>query len=307
MVRIDYYVRACGGDFGFRDLSVGSGHHNKRLVGRNFGAEALDESERFVRSVGGGLDEYRIGSGFDIGTAFRNTFFIGCFASDDNHEVVGDLRSLSFADQVAEVAGFSLFADCDRRNAEAFKRADEERELFRRAAGIAVVDNRLGGDFENVVQRTETRGHVHAFGVGLALQHGIRVGAEPHTVEFVGAVVLLDGGLLNDESGKAAVRVHHADERLCVQEAAQTGAADVGSGAYFLDCLVELSRRNARCVFGLHQFAAPLRESVDNALAGFRLHALAPIGTMHDVVRLELQKIGNVIELFLWNDLGNAL
>ena len=307
MVRVDYDVRACGGHFGFRDLSVGRWHHDKRLVSRNFGAEALDESKRFVRSVGGGLDEYRIGSGFDIGTAFRNAFFIGGFASDDNHEVVGDLRSLAFSDQVAEVAGFRLFTNCDRRNAEAFKRADEERELFRRAAGIAVVDDRFGGDFENVVQRTETRGHVHTFGIGLALQHGIRVGAEPHAVEFVGAVVLLDGRLLDDEAGKAAVRIHHADERFCVQETAQTCAADVGGCADFLDRLVELGGGNARSVFGLHQFAAPLRKSVDNALAGFRLHALAPVSTMHDIVGLELQEIGDVVKLLLGNDFGNAL
>ena len=307
MVGVKDDVRACGGDFGFRHLSVGSGHHDKRLVGRNFSAEALDESERFIRSLCGGLDEYRIGSGFDIGAALRNAFFIGSFASDDNHEVIGDLRGLTFADQVAEVAGLRLFADCDRRNAKALKGTHEERELFLRAAGISVVDYRLGGYFENVVQCTEARGHVHAFGVGLALQHGIRVGAEPHAVEFVGAVVLFDGCLLDYETGKAAVRIHHADERFCVQEAAQTCTADVGSGADFLDRLVQLGRGNARSILGLHQFAAPLRESVDDALAGLRLHTLTPVGAVHNVVGLELEKIGDVIELFLGNDLGDAL
>ena len=103
------------------------------------------------------------------------------------------------------------------------------------------------------------------------------------------------------------MRVHHTDKRLCVQEAAQTGAADVGSSADFLDRLVELGGRNARCVFGLNQFATPLRESVDDALAGLRLHTLPPIGAVHDVVGLKLQEIGDVIELFLGNDLGDAL
>ena len=103
------------------------------------------------------------------------------------------------------------------------------------------------------------------------------------------------------------MRIHHADERFCVQETAQACAADVGSGADFLDRLVELGGGDSWRVFGLHQFATPLCESIDDALAGLRLHALSPVGAVHDVVGLELEKIGDVIKLFLGNDLGNAL
>ena len=58
----------------------------------------------------------------------------------------------------------------DRRNTKTFERADEKGKMLRKSAGVTVVDDRLSGDFQNVIDRAEARGHVHAFVVGLALE-----------------------------------------------------------------------------------------------------------------------------------------
>lgn len=100
--------------------------------------------------------------------------------------------------------------------------------------------------------------------------------------------------------------VHHPDEGLCVQKAAQSGATDIGRSADFFYRLVKLCRGDTGGIFRLDEFAAPFRESIDNALAGFRLDAFAPIRAVNDVVGLQLEEIRNVVELFLGDDFGDT-
>ena len=78
-----------------------------------------------------------------------------------------------------------LVLDDDRRNAETLKRADEECKVLGKTSGVTIVDDRLGGDFKNIIHRTQTRGDVNRLVIGLALECRVRQRREPHGIKLV--------------------------------------------------------------------------------------------------------------------------
>ena len=254
------------------------------------------------------------------------------FAACKDHEVICNLCLFADLDFVAMILDGRLMLDVallnervllepdfilddDRRDAKAFKRTDEKHEVFGESTGVTVVDDGLGCHFEDVVHGTETRGDIYRFIVGLALQRGVGERREPHRVELVlhlGAVRI--GGILrhhharvlDDESGKSAVRFHHAHDGLCIKEAAQTATADIRCGTDFAYGLVELSGGYARSVLRLYELAAPLSKCVNHTLACLRLNALSPVCAMNNEIRLELEKVRDVVELLLRDNFVHA-
>ena len=260
LVRVDYDVNSDCREFGFGHPRVGGGDNHYWLVSGDLVAEAPDKRNYLIRGLRLGVNHYAIGTGFDIGTAAGDGVVFASagnerLAAGDDHEVVRYLGLLADLDLVAlvfdrglllNIAGLKervllksyLVLDDDRRYTKTLKGSDEEHEVFGKAAGVAIIYDRLGGYFKDVVHRAKAGGDVDGLVVGLALEGGVRKRREPHGVELVLDVVFDDGGVLDDEPGESAMGLHNANDWLGVQETAKAATADVGGGADFADRLV---------------------------------------------------------------------
>ena len=141
------------------------------------------------------MDHDAVGSGLHVGAATRDgVIFAGTgderLATGKQHEILRNLRLLAHFDLVAlvfdrglllHVAGFEervllepdFVLDDDGGNAEPLQRTDEEHEVLGETAGVAIVNDGLGGNFQNVVDRAQARGDVHRFVVRLALERRV--------------------------------------------------------------------------------------------------------------------------------------
>ena len=139
-----------------------------------------------------------------------------------NHKLRGFLCVLTRLDFLAEVfnrilsllnlraekgvlfkAGFIL--DNDHRNAHSFKALNGVNKMLGKAAGIAVEDDGLCCNFHNIVDGSETGGHINKLNVGFALGGTVAKAGNPHGVELIGFTFLQHGGVFGNEPGYSAV------------------------------------------------------------------------------------------------------
>ena len=148
----------------------------------------------------------------------------------DDHEIIGELCFFTGSDLLGELLDrrlgllhlsteerillkACLILDDDCGNAESLKRSDSIYEVLGKSACITVKDDRLGGNFGDILDRSETGGHIDELDVRLTLRSTVAEGAYPHRVKLVELTFVLYYGLLYDKTGKAAVCLHRLYDR----------------------------------------------------------------------------------------------
>ena len=102
------------------------------------------------------------------------------------------------------------------------------------------------------------------------------------------------------------MNLQDAHNGLGGNQAAQGSQTDIGSGAYFLDLLIERRRIDAFGVRNLDDLATYLLHGVENLLAQFGVNSLAPVVAMYDVIRTVFQQVWHIAPLVLRNNLAHA-
>lgn len=238
VVGVDDDIDASVGEDLLVSGGVGGGDRDQGDAARELvvgGAEGKD----FVGGLGFGVDHDAVGPGVDVGLdAAESIFLSGAsdegLAAGDDHEVVGDTGGAAHFDLFNDgfdggltlvVAGFEegvlleagLVLDDDSGDPKALESTDHVGKVVGEAAGVAVEDDGLGGDFKDVVDGVESGGEVDAFDVGLAFGGGVGQRREPHGVELNLAVVAGDGAVFDDEATESAVGLEDANEGLGVK------------------------------------------------------------------------------------------
>ena len=155
--------------------------------------------------------------------------------------------------------------------------------MLGQAAGVAVEDDGLGGDFHDVIDGAEAAGHVDELNVGLALGGGVTQGGDPHGVELVGLAVLQHGGLLGDQAGDAAVGLDGGDQALHADDLLQAAAAEVGHGQLGAAALIQLLKTLVLGVGELDELAAVLCQQAHDLVTDGLLEAVLPVVAVDDV------------------------
>ena len=328
VVGVDDDIDAPVGEFLFGELGVGGGDSHDGGVGV-FLAEALAELLDVHAVLVLGMNHDAVGASLDVGEGTFEGVLDGlasdeAFDAGNNHEVAGDLRLLAGADFVAEALDgvlclhgvgaeegvlleAHLVLDDDCGDAETLEGADGEDEVLDLSAGIAVVDDGLGGDLEGVVEVVEARGEVDGLDVGFTLGGGVGERGGPHAVELAGGVALLNLGVLDDEAREAAVALHDADDGLSGDEAAQALHAGFRRGAEGLDFGGETRRGDALGVGDFNHLAAELLHGGEDLVADVLVGAFQPVVAVDDIVGLVLQEVGDIAPFVLGDDLADAV
>ena len=200
-----------------------------------------------------------------------------------------------------------LVLDDDGGDAETLEGADGEDEMLDLSAGVAVVDDGLGGDLEGVVEVVEAGGEVDSLDVGLTLGGGVGERGGPHAVELAGSVALLELGVLDDEAREAAVALHDADDGLGGDEAAQALHTGLRRGAERLDFGSETRGGDALGVGNLDYLATELLHGLEDLVAEVLVGTFQPVVAVDDVVGLVLQQVGDIAPFVLRDDLADAI
>ena len=174
------------------------------------------------------------------------------------------------------------------------------------SARVAVENDRLRGDFHNVVDGSESRGHVDEFDVRLSLRCRIAERGHPHRVELVRGAVLVDRRFFGDKAGDAAVRLDNGHDVLEADQPLKAPSSDIGhadgAAALFLKLQVF-------ALVGVRVFDQPPAvggKYLDDLVADRFLEARYPVVAVdHEVGLVELQVV-LVAEFGLRDDAGYA-
>ena len=327
VVRVDDHVDAPGGQLLFGKLVVGGRHGHDRRALILF-AEASAEFLNVLAALVLGVDHDAVGASGHVGVAAFQGVVHGLardqgLASGNHHEVFGDLGFLARADLGAETLDGVLRLDgvCAEQgilleahlvldnhggDAKTLEGAHREAEMFHLSAGVAVKDDRLGRDFQRVVQVVQACRQVHRFDIWLALAGGIGKGRRPHAVEFTNAAVDFDAGVFGDEARKTVVGFQDAHNRLCRNQAAQRGKACLRRSAEAVHFFLEAGRGNSFSVRNFDDLAALGFHDLEDFVADELVRSIKPVVTMDDVVGLVLFQVFDVAPFVLRNHLGNA-
>lgn len=328
VVRIDDDIDAPGGQFLFGKLVVGRRHGNNRSV-RILFAEALAEFLDVLAALVLGMDHDAVGTGSHIGMAAFKSVVHGLarnkrLATGNHHEIVRDLGVLARADLGAEALdgvlhldgvgpeqGVLLEAylvlDNHRGDAEAFQGAHGKAEMFHLSTGIAVEDDRLGRNFERIVQVVQAGRKVHRLDVRLALAGGVGQRRRPHAVEFTDATVDLDAGVFGDKARKAVVRFQYADNRLRRDQTAKRREPRLRSRTERINFFLEPGRGDALGIGNLDNLAALRFHDLEYFVTDILVRAILPVIAVDDVVGLVLLQVLDIAPFILGDNLRNAL
>ena len=262
----------------------------------------LDECECTRQSV---LHAAFQDEAFDSGADHEVARFLRGFARPDLRREVFDavLRLLDFGAEQAVLFQPGLILDDDHGNAHAFERAHRVDEMFRETACVAVEDDRLRGDFHDVIDRAEARGHVDELNVGLSLGRAVAKRTHPHPVELLRAAVLVHAGLFHDETGNAAVSFHDGHEALHLKQFLEAGTSDVRERKLGLCPVVEVLVFLVVRIRIFDKLAAICGQDGNDLVPDRLLKAGHPVVAVNDEIRLELFKVFLVGKRLLFHDL----
>ena len=153
------------------------------------------------------------------------------------------------------------------------------------SAGISIKDDRLCGDFGDILDRPEAAGHVHQFDVRLTFGGTVAQGGDPHGVKLMGSPVLMDHSILYDKAGQAVMCLHGRNEALCLQDPLEPASPDIGHCQIRSGTRLDIRIFLVAGVGKLYKFPAVRSKDRDHLVPNRLLDAGAPVIPVHDDIR----------------------
>ena len=221
----------------------------------------------------------------------------------DNHEVVGQLNLFTCGNLCTKILNgclrlFDLSAkqgillkaglilNDDSGNAHALQRTHVVDKVFRQAAGISVKNDGFGGDFHNVINGTQTGGHIHKLNVGLTALGAVAKRADPHAVKLIKATIVIHNGLLGNKAGKPIMSLNDLNRRRDGKQLPQATAAIFRHGQFLAKLLVNFARLLASGIWHLYERSAVCGEKPLNVVTDGAFGTVLPVVAMYYVIGL---------------------
>ena len=214
------------------------------------------------------------------------------------------LRLPDFRAEQAVLLQAGLVLNDDHGDAHAFEGADRVDEMFREATRVAVEDDRLRGDLDDVVDGAEARGHVDKLDIGLALRRAVAERAHPHPVELLRAAVLVHAGLFHDEARDVAVGFHNGYETLHLKKLFEAGMPHVRERKLGFRAVAEVFVFLIVCIGEFDEPAAVGGQNGNDLVPDGFLESSPPFVAVNYEIRFELFKVLPVGKSLLFHDLG---
>ena len=151
------------------------------------------------------------------------------FDSGTNHKVLGSLSMLACPNLLGKglnaILGLLHLSAKERiflqsrlvfnnyhRHAKALQASYGIDKVLLDSPGVSVKNNGFRGDLSNVLNGSEAGAHIHKLNIRLSLGSGITERAYPHSVKLMGSSLLIDLGLLYNQTGKAVMGLHSGNQ-----------------------------------------------------------------------------------------------
>ena len=178
---------------------------------------------------------------------FHTLFQNQTFDSGTNHKVLGSLGILACPDFLGK--GFNtilcLLHLCPEERIflqsrlilynhhgypKTFQASHSIHKVLLDSAGISIKNNGFRSNLGNILNGSETGAHIHKLNIRLSLSSGIAERAYPHGVKLVSSSLLIDLGLLNNQTGKSVMSLHGGNQPLQLQLLFQSSSSYIRHG-----------------------------------------------------------------------------
>ena len=251
---------------------------------------------------------------------FHSLFQDKALDTGNDHEIIRQLGFLTGGDLLGELLDRCLglldfgteerillkallIFDNDCGNAHSLEASYGIDEMLGKSAGVSVENDRLRGHFRDILDRSETRGHIDKLDVRLTLGRTVTKRADPHGVELVKLSFVLDDSLFHDQSRQTGMGFHRLHDRRHLDQLTQTLSSIFRHRQLLTKLKIDLSDLVIKCVRYIHDLSAIGRKKFRNMLADRALRTFFPVIAMHDEVRMDQFDHIVVVHLFLKNDL----